>query len=145
MGQWYFPSDADVVNWNNVIDYGGFKWLLTEDEKLIHLFHTQASSSGTWSLEDQNTNIDYQVPTGKKLKIIFIDDFTDAASLVRLISATAADSNNGEQLLIQRGTNAGKLTGLMWIKDVPADLYISGKPSSAAAWTIQMTGIEMTA
>ncbi len=145
MGQWYFPADADVVNWNNVIDYGGFKWLLTENEKLIHIHHKATADGNVYTLENIEDAINYKVPTGKILKLIFVDDWTDGAETVRLLTTTAADASTGGVKIVTEGAGAASMTGKLLIYDVAAGLYVTGKPLSSNAWELFLTGIEIDA
>lgn len=102
--------------------------------RLVRLFQTAV---GTLTFHDSLDGNDYQVPVGKKFKIIFIESSAFAGT-DRIISSTVVDSTTGEVILMQ--PNATLNNVIFVTAEVAAGLFIT--KVDAGAGTYIVWGIE---
>ena len=111
---------------NNIvaIDFNGVKVVKDSNTKLIRL---TATSAVDISYHDTSTGGNYQVPSGKKFTIIFIENF-DANTTTKIESTTVADSTTGAVTLFDPGND--KVTNVIFISsEVAANLFITNTTS----------------
>lgn len=102
------------------VDFNGVQFLLDSNTKLKRLIDVGA---GTLTMHDTETNANYQVPVGKKFKIIFIETAGLAAVGDRIISSDTVDSTSDEVILLQPSAT---LTNLIFIStEVGANRFIN--------------------
>ncbi len=121
------------------IDIGGFVHPLLDGERIVYCI--SPNGTGTETLNDASTGADYQVPTGKKAKIIFVE-LVQFTGTERMISSTVADSTTGEIILLQTGTSN---TDLHFISTwMAADAYLT-RVDAASTHTCKIFLLEVNA
>ena len=127
---------------NNIkaFDFNGVKVKIDSNTKLIRLI--SPSSAVNISYHDTSTGANYQVPSGKKLTLIFIENF-DANTTTQIASTTAVDSATGAIVLFDPGNAA--ISNLIFIStEVAQNLFITNIVSGVSDTPV-IFGIEETA
>ena len=126
---------------NNIIsfDFNGVKVIIDSNTRFVRLEAVAAGTNVTY--HDAADNSNYQVPTGLKFTIIFIESMTPN-NTSRISSTTAADSSTGEVILFN--TIADVINTIMISSEVAADLFITRTISATDSPSI-IFGIEETA
>ncbi len=117
------------------LDFNGVKVILDDNTRLVRL---QSTGAGDVTMHDTADDSNYQVPTGKKFTIIFIESGSFGAG-DKIISSTVADSTTGEVVLLEPGANNLSLT-IFISTEVAADLFITKVDAASTTYTIN--GIE---
>ena len=108
---------------DNVVaaDINGVKVILDSNTTIITL--KGASLNGTVTLTDIRNNTKYQVPTGKKAKIIFVVDSSNLNASNLIAFADNQDGTTNAVTLYQPGTTT---TNVIFISaNIPADKFIN--------------------
>ena len=112
---------------NNIIalDFNGVKIILDSTTKLVRITIPTGTASTT-TFHDSADNTNYQVPTGKKATIIFIDTWdVTLASGMDISFADNADGNTNAVTIFDPAT-AALISNLIFISaEVPADKFIN--------------------
>ncbi len=123
------------------LDYGGYNRDFKGSAKLVHL-HKTGTVIEFKSLENVVEDVDYVVPTGKKLIIMYVDTMIDGASTCRLDQTDTADSQVGVVNIIAY-VRCPLMHDKTFIAEIPAGKYITIRQFSTAVYTIELTGMEV--
>ena len=116
------------------LDFNGVKVELDGNTSLIKLKAVNSASSYT-TFHDQRDNSNYQVPTGKKATIIFIDSASMANASDKIVYADDLDGGTNEVVLVT--SPVATLTDEVFISaEVPADKYINAFDTSTDTYII---------
>ncbi len=103
------------------LDFNGVKFLFDSNVKLVRLIPDGSLVNKSW--HDTETGAVYQVPTGKKARLIFVELFESIGTTV-LSTTTAVDAATGAVTLIDPG--AGDITNtIILTASIAADLFIT--------------------
>lgn len=128
------------------IKLGGQTFIRTSDMKVKTLSKSDLDVTGLTLKDESGTN--YQVPTGKVLKILELYCGASSTSKVYTIfSATVADSATDEIDKIVNSIGIDTFSPKINVDiDIAVDLFVNGKVSSATGQdSITVIGIEMDA
>jgi len=121
---------------NNILafDFNGVKVVRDSNTELIRL--TSPADASPATLHDSRDDTNYQVPTGKKAHVIFVEASSLNAAANQLISSTSADSTAGEVVLFKPDSN---ITNLIFISsEIAAELFINVVDAAQQALTIHI-------
>ncbi len=108
-------------------------------QKVIKLYHSSSLTTAE-SIINRTDGTNYQVPSGKKVRIFYIVTQTNGATNVNSLSQSDADDAlTNPVTLIDTGNNSNAMTGVAWTSiSIPADKYIVVKCDIAQAhvWDI---------
>ncbi len=123
------------------ITIAGYTHTLETGDKIKYLRSPQVAATET--LHDLSTNANYQIPTGKRLKIIVAELLNAAVANDRLITSTVVDSTTGEVIIIEpfKVITIPFIFVTGWLA---AELYIT-KVDSGASSQYDVIGIEADA
>ncbi len=124
MANYKIPPVLDYV------DIGGYVHILKENDRVIYL--DDPGGITTRSLHDTTTNTNYQVPTGKKARIIYCVLFNLHGTTGNLGSTTAADANTGMVVLTTGVNIANVVIQSAWFGE---DLFLTNENQFATYYT----------
>ena len=104
------------------IDFNGVKIILDSNTVLKRLVASATTVNLSW--HDSVDGGNYQVPTGKKAMIIFLEDL-DIFGTREISSTTVVDSATGKIVIIAPGVNTNFVNVLFLSASIAADLFIT--------------------
>ncbi len=129
----YGHNDFNFVNsyyWNFVSSRDSVVWLSENGSTIAQV-----------SLHNMKTDVVYQVPTGKKLLVIYIALYTDASRTTFLNHTSAVDSGSGAIGIIS-ATHGADMTLKQIYFEVPASKYVTANSTGNNTWKIILGCIE---
>ena len=101
-------------------DFKGIKVLVDSNTRLVRLVSAGTAENTSW--HDSFTNANYQVPSSKKFRIIYLEDADFGGA--GLASTTAVDSATGAAVIMSAGV-AGLENTIMFSSSVAQNLFIT--------------------
>ena len=121
------------------VDIGGYVRVINESEKIKYLINPTGATS---TLHDIADGQDYQVPTGKKFKIIYIEEADQRSANDRIIATTAADATTGEVSLCESGQ---WIQNAVFISDWVSSGYYITRVDATSTAIYKIYGVEVDA
>ncbi len=139
MANYKHQQQADQIN------IAGYVRSLKDSDKLVTLIYIDGTLGVPHTINDEITGTDYQVPTGRKLRIFLFETGRALSVGQYLATTTVADSSTGEVTIMTQSQINTWTDDKIIIFDVAQDLYVTFISGTVNFHQITLKCIEMDA
>lgn len=127
---------------NDYIDIGGFVHLMKSTDKIILIQRSEPTVTTHTTLHDRSTGANYQVPSGKKAKVIYAIKAIVAHASDKLYYSDDADASTNPVTLIIPAATVGFSNAIIISVSIPAGKYINVYSQTSGATEFEVYILE---
>jgi len=109
------------------LDFNGVKVVLDDNTVLIRMNIQSTTADTALTMHDNRDNTNYQVPTGKKATMIFIENYDEGAGGGSIFFADNADGTTNAVTLFQPNTTDAFVDIIFISAEIPADKFVNAE------------------
>ncbi len=128
---------------NDNVQIGGYTRILRATDKIIHLELASSGLGTPETLHNLETDVLYQVPAGKKLRIFYLVSAVTNIASHKLYTTTASDSMTGSVEILSRAGLDNLTPNSIFLSDVASSLYVTMDSIATNTHAIRIVAIEM--